>query len=133
MTESADLQTILRRISSIENKIDSLDQTTNFALRSEEEKHQETIDKIFGKSKIRAQIYICVDGINKLKDIGEHLHIKSPNIYPEITILKEEGLIFPSSSDSGVIYSKTALENSFRISKYLMEKFHLDKNGLSIG
>lgn len=48
-TEDRDQQ-ILRRLANIEHKIDSLEQTTAFALRADAERHFESVKKIFGNS-----------------------------------------------------------------------------------
>jgi hypothetical protein len=61
-TEDRDQQ-ILRRLANIQHKIDSLEQTTAFALRADADKHVESVRKIFGKSKKRVQVYLAL-GLN---------------------------------------------------------------------
>jgi hypothetical protein len=55
-------QQILNRLSKIEHKVDSLEQTTAFALRADAEKHSASVWEIFKKSKRRAQVYLAADG-----------------------------------------------------------------------
>ena len=129
MNEKNEEQSVLRRITSIEKRVISLEQTTNFSLRADELKHHETVNKIFGNSKIRAQIYLCVDGIKNVSQISGFLNKIINNVSVELKKLKDEELLYISSNENGIVYSKTSLDKSFRISKYLMNKFQLDKNG----
>jgi hypothetical protein len=64
-------QQILHRLAHIEHKVDSIDEKNAFALRAEAEKHQETVRKIFGKSKRRAQIYLAADGTRGVVEIAQ--------------------------------------------------------------
>ena len=59
LTEDRDQQ-ILRRLSNIEHKVDSLDQTTAFALRADAKRHFQTAKEIF-RGKRRAQVYLAAN------------------------------------------------------------------------
>jgi hypothetical protein len=123
-------QQILHRLAHIEHKVDSIDETNAFALRAEAEKHQETVRKIFGKSKRRAQIYLAADGTRGVVEIGQHLGIKTPNVSPELRILKEEGLLeIVDASGRQDFWAKKTIDKTLRISKYLCEQYNLTSDG----
>jgi len=86
-------QQILSRLAHIEHKVDSIDETNAFALRAEADKHRETVKKIFKRSKRRAQVYLAADGTRGVVQIAQHLGMKTPNVSPQLRILKEEGLL----------------------------------------
>jgi DNA-binding transcriptional ArsR family regulator len=113
-------QQVLSRLARIEHKVDSLDQTTAFALRADSAKHQESIREIFGTSARRAQVYVAADGHKTVQQIASHLKMKAPNVSKELGILKTEGLLeLTSTSAAGDVYSKKAVEKTLRISKFL--------------
>jgi hypothetical protein len=123
-------QQILHRLAHIEHKVDSIDETNAFALRAEAEKHQETVRKIFGKSKRRAQVYLAADGTRGVVEIGQHLGIKTPNVSPELRILKEEGLLeIVDASGRQDFWAKKTIDKTLRISKYLCEQYNLTSDG----
>jgi DNA-binding transcriptional ArsR family regulator len=124
-----DLQ-ILSRLAHIEHKVDSIDETNAFALRAEADKHKETVKKIFKRGKRRAQVYLAADGTRGVVEIAQHLRMKSPNVSPQLRILKEEGLLelidAPGRRD---IWAKKAIDRTLRISKYLCEEYGLNPDG----
>jgi len=123
-------QQILRRLSNIEFKVESLDQTTAFAMKSDYEKHISTIKKIFGNSKVRAQAYLAADSNRTVNDISELLNKKMPNISPELSNLQNEGLLEVIEKDgSNIYYGKKKIEKILSISKFLMNKFNLNIDG----
>lgn len=123
-------QQILHRLAHIEHKVDSIDETNAFALRAEAEKHQETVRKIFGKSKRRAQIYLAADGTRGVVEIGQHLGVKTPNVSPDLRILKEEGLLeIVDASGRQDFWAKKTIDKTLRISKYLCEQYNLRPDG----
>ncbi|HZH33011.1 MAG TPA: hypothetical protein VEY11_19745 [Pyrinomonadaceae bacterium] len=124
-------QQILSRLSNLEHKVDSLDQTTAFALRGDEEKHLKTIDKIFGTSKRRVQVYLAVNGHRGVQELAEHLSMKRQNVGTDLQRLDVEGLIEIRSTQGGkAIYAKKAVDRSLRISKILQARFNLNPSGL---
>jgi DNA-binding transcriptional ArsR family regulator len=124
-------QQILSRLARIEHKIDSIEQTNAFALRAEAEKHFETVRKIFGKSKRRAQVYLAANGARTVQEIADHLGMKYQNVSRELAALLQEGLTEIIDSQGGAnIWSKKAVDRSLRISQFLQEKFFLTSSGL---
>jgi hypothetical protein len=123
-------QQILHRLAHIEHKVDSIDETNAFALRADAEKHEETVKKIFGKSKRRAQVYLAADGTRGVVEIGQHLGIKTPNVSPDLRILKEEGLLeIVDASGRQDFWAKKTIDTTLRISKYLCEQYNLTSDG----
>lgn len=123
-------QQILSRLAHIEHKVDSIDETNAFALRAEEEKHKGTLDKIFKKGKRRAQIYLAADGTRGVEEIARHLGMKTPNVSPQLRILREQGLLeLVDASGRRDIYAKKTIDRSLRISMHLREKYNLMPNG----
>ena len=82
-------QQILNRLATIEHKVDSLDQTTAFALRADFEKHAAEVQKIFKKSSRRAQIYLAADGTRSVEEIARHLRMMRQNVGRELRLLAE--------------------------------------------
>ena len=123
-------QQILSRLAHIEHKVDSIDETNAFALRAEADKHKETVKKIFRHGKRRAQVYLAADGVRGVVEIGRHVGMKTPNVSPQLRILKEEGLLelvdAPGRRD---IWAKKAIDRTLRISKYLCEEYDLNPDG----
>src|SRR5260370_2422414 len=123
-------QQILHRLAHIEHKVDSIDETNAFALRAEAEKHQETVRKIVGNSKRRAQVYLAADGTRGVVEIAQHLRIKQPNVSPDLRILKEEGLLeIVDSSGRQDFWAKKIIDKTLRISKYLRDQYNLQSDG----
>lgn len=123
-------QQILHRLAHIEHKVDSIDETNAFALRAEAEKHQETVRKIFGKSKRRAQIYLATDGTRGVVEIAQHLGMKQPNVSPDLRILKEEGVLeIVDASGRQDFWARKTIDKTLRISKYLCELYNLRPDG----
>jgi len=123
-------QQILSRLSVIEHKVDSLDQTTAFALRADSGKHFDEVKKIFKRSLRRAQIYLAVNGVRGVEEIAHHLKMKRQNVGPELRNLGDEGLLEIVGCDGGRdIWAKKAVDRTLRISKYLCEEFSLGKDG----
>lgn len=124
-------QQILRRLANIEHRIDSLDQTTAFALRADAERHFETVRAIFKKSKRRVQVYLAANGERSVQNIAELLDMKPPNVSRELTILQEEGLLEVIENEGGETYwSKKPIDRTIRISNLLQKEYDLDKDGL---
>lgn len=125
-------QQILRRLSNIEHKVDSLEQTTAFALRADADRHFGTVKTIF-RGQRRAQVYLAANGRRSVNDIGSLLTMKGPNVSSELTKLAEEGLLEVLEKDGGTKYwGKKAVDRNLRISKFLMETYHLDRNGIPV-
>jgi DNA-binding transcriptional ArsR family regulator len=123
-------QQILSRLSKIEHKVDSIDQTQAFALRAESEKHVATIKKIFGSGKRRAQIYLAADGSRGVEDIAAHLGMKPQNVGPELRVLREEGMLeltdTPGRRD---VWTRKQIDRALRINIFLRNEFDLSEDG----
>lgn len=123
-------QQILSRLAKIQHKVDSLEQTTAFALRADSEKHFASAKQIFKTSKRRAQVYLAADGQRSVQEIGAHLGMKRQNVGSDLKILGDEGLLEIVDEVAGKdIWAKTALDKSLRISKFLCKEFELDGDG----
>jgi len=123
-------QQILSRLARIEHKVDSLEQTTAFALRADEDKHFASVKAIFRNSKRRAQVYLAANGSRSVQQIADHLHMKRQNVGPELSTLAQEGLLELSESHSGQdIWAKKPLDRTLRITKFLQKEFSLTSDG----
>lgn len=123
-------QQILSRLSKIEHKVDSLEQTTAFALRAEAEKHFASIKQIFKRGKRRAQIYLAANGVLGVQEIAKHLNMKTPNVSPELKLLAEEGLIkIVDTAGNRDIWAKNPIDRTLRISRFLQEEYSLGPDG----
>jgi DNA-binding MarR family transcriptional regulator len=124
-------QQILRRLANIEHRVDSLDQTTAFALRADEERHQMTVKNIFGSSKRRAQVYLATNGERSVNAIAEFLGLQAPNVSRELTFLQKEGLLEVIEIEGGETYwSKKPIDRTIRISSFIQKQYDLNKDGL---
>lgn len=127
-------QQILNRLAKIEHKVDSLEQTTAFALRAEASKHSESVRAIFKKSKRRAQVYLAANGVRSVQQIAKYLGMKGPNVSPELKLLKEEGLIKIVDTSGGYdIWAKNPIDHTLRISRILQEEYSLQPDGKPLG
>ena len=123
-------QQILNRLAKIEHKVDSLEQTTAFALRAEADKHFASAKSIFGSSIRKAQIYLAADGMKSVQEIANHLSMKRQNVGPELKKLSDEGLLEIIDTAGGRdIWSKKPIDRTLRISKFLTKEFNLNNDG----
>jgi len=126
-------QQILNRLARIEHKVDSLEQTTAFALRAESEKHFNSVKKIFGRSMRKAQVYLAVDGRKGVQELANYLHMKRQNVGPELRYLATEGLLEVIDTHAGKdIWGKKPVDRTLRITKFLEEEFNLGHDGLQM-
>jgi hypothetical protein len=124
-------QQILDRLSKIEHKVDSIEQTNAFALRAEADKHFAEVKKIFGRSLRRAQVYLAADGVRSVQDIAEHLKMKRQNVGPDLKHLGDEGILeLIDSHGNRDIWAKKPVDRTLRISSFLSREFGLQSNGL---
>jgi len=73
-------QQILSRLAKIQHKVDSLEQTTAFALRADSDRHKASAKQIFKNSKRRAQVYLAADGQRSVQEIAAHLRKPIQNV-----------------------------------------------------
>lgn len=124
-------QQILGRLAKIEHKVDSLEQTSAFALRADADRHFAEVKKIFGSSKRRAQVYLAADGSLSVQEIAAHLGMQRQNVGPDLKHLAVEGLLELTDSDGNQdIWAKKPVDRTLRITKFLCEEFQLQPNGL---
>ncbi|WP_395848323.1 MarR family transcriptional regulator [Cystobacter fuscus] len=123
-------QQILSRLSKIEHKVDSIEQTNAFALRAEEEKHFGTVKRIFKDSKRKAQVYLATDGVRGVQEIAAFLGMKRQNVSAALKALEEEGLLEIRDGTGGrTVWNKKSLDKSLRISRFLTGEFGLESSG----
>lgn len=124
-------QQILNRLARIEHKVDSLEQTTAFALRADEERHFESVKKIFKRSERKAQVYLAANGERSVNEIATHLGIPYQNVSRVLAALQSEGLVEVFEADGGATYwGKTPLDKTLRITVFLMSDYSLGPDGL---
>ena len=124
-------QQILSRISRIEHRVDSIDQTQAFALRAEADKHFATVMKIFGRSERRAQVYLAANGHRGVEEIAKHLRMQRQNVGPELALLRDEGMLEITDTSGGKdIWGKKAIDRTLRITPFLRDEFSLGPDGL---
>jgi DNA-binding MarR family transcriptional regulator len=127
-------QQILSRLSNIEHKVESIDETNAFALRAEEAEHQKTVKTIFKSGRRRAQVYLAADGSRGVVEIARHLGMKTPNVSPQLKALKYEGLLeivdAPGRQD---FWAKKPIDRTLRITQYLCKEYNLRPDGRSNG
>jgi DNA-binding transcriptional ArsR family regulator len=118
-------------LANIEHRVDSLDQTTAFALRADAPRHFESVNVIFGKSKRRVQVYLAANGERSVQNIAGLLDMKQPNVSKELKILQQEGLLEVSENEGGETYwCKKPIDRTIRISSLLQKAYDLNKDGL---
>ena len=126
-------QQILNRLSRIEHKVDSLEQTTAFALRAEADKHFASVVAIFKNGARRAQIYLAADGSRGVQEIAEHLKMKRQNVGRDLKVLQYEGLLeLTDSTDGRDIWTKKPIDRTLRISHFLRSEYSLGGDGLAL-
>ncbi len=125
-------QQILNRLSKIEHKVDSIDQTQAFALRAEAEKHFTVVKQIFKNGKRRAQIYLAANGSRGVEEIAKHLGMQRQNVGPELKILGSEGMLEIKDTAGGRdIWGKKQIDHSLRINQFLQKEYCLGPDGRS--
>lgn len=129
-TEGRDQQ-ILRRLANIEHRIDSLEQTTAFALRAEADRHYESVKAIFGQSRRRVQVYLAATGQRSVQEIADLLDMQQSAVSRELGNLQREGLLEVLEQEGGRHYwGKKQIDRTIRISRHLMNEYQLDEDGL---
>lgn len=123
-------QQILSRLSKIQHRVDSIEQTTAFVLRADKDKHENSLREIFKNGKRRAQVYLAADGARSVQEIAEHLGMKRPNVSRDLGLLAQEGLLEISNTAGGRDYwSKKPIDHTIRITRFLCKEFSLNKDG----
>lgn len=124
-------QLILDRLAKIEHKVDSIEQTSAFALRPDAAKYFDEVKKIFRYGLRRAQVYLAADGARSVQDIAQHLSMKRQNVGRDLKRLGAEGMLeLVDSRGNRDIWAKKPLDRSLRIGPYLCEEYSLQPSGL---
>lgn len=124
-------QQVLSRLSKIEHRVDSIDQTQAFALRAEADKHFNTVKAIFKHGKRRAQIYLAANGNRSVEEIAEHLDMKRQNVGRELKVLGEEGMLeIKDTIGHRDVWGKKAVDRTLRITQFLRSEYSLSSDGL---
>lgn len=123
-------QQILNRLARIEHRVDSIDQTSAFALRADAKRHMEEVKKIFRRGSRRAQVYLAANGSRGVIEIAAHLDMQRQNVGPDLKILGDEGLLgIVDVSGGRDIWAKKPIDQTLRISRYLCEEYGLSLDG----
>ncbi len=130
-TEDRDQQ-ILRRLSSLEQKVGSIDHTTAFGFRANADQSMQLVKKVF-RGKRRAQVYLAANSQRDVNEIARLLGMKRPNVSRDLLALKAEDFLEVIQKDGGKAYwGKMAIDRTLKISRFLMKQFELDKNGIPL-
>lgn len=123
-------QQILSRLAHIQHKVESIDETNAFALRADAGKHLVTIDRIFGRSIRRAQVYLAADGTRGVNEIAAHLHVLRQAVGRELKSLGEEGVLEIVSEEGGQdIWAKKSIDHTLQITRHLQKVRGLRADG----
>jgi len=121
---------ILEKLIRIDNRTDSMRHSLDWLVRANEPQLKETLIKAFGRSKVRVQVYLALDGQKNVNDLAKGLGLVRENVSREIAWLRKKGLIEPIDADGrGTIYKRTQLDSIIHLSEELAHVFRLDKRG----
>ena len=124
---------ILEKLIKLDNRTDSMRHSLDWLVRANEPQLKEALIKAFGKSAVRVQVYLALDGRKNVNDVAKGLDLVPANVSREIAWLKKKGLIAPIDADGrGTIYKKTQLDSIIHLSEDLARLFELDKHGRPI-
>jgi len=123
---------ILEKLIKLDNRTDSMRHSLDWLVRASEPQLKEALIKAFGKSAVRVQVYLAVDGRKNVNDVAKALGLVRENVSREIAWLKKKELIAPIDADGrGTIYKKTQLDSIIHLSEDLARLFEFDKHGRS--
>lgn len=129
MIEMADPK-ILEKLIRIDNRTDSMRHSLDWLVRANEPQLKETLIKAFGRSAVRVQVYLALDGKKNVNDLAKALELVREAVSREIAWLIKKGLITPIDADGrGTIYKRTQLDSIIHLSEELAGLFDLDKHG----
>jgi predicted transcriptional regulator len=123
-------QQILNRLAKIQRKVDSIEQTTAFALRADKSRQEGSLKEIFKNGKRLAQVYLAADGTRSVQEVADHLGMKRPNVSRPLSQLHVEGLLEILDTIGGKDYwGKTPIDRTIRITPLLCDMFNLSRDG----
>jgi DNA-binding transcriptional ArsR family regulator len=122
---------ILSRLGEIEHKVDSLGQTSAFALRMDKERLSVEVKQVFKDSKRKAQVYLAANGQRAVGEIAAHLGIKRQHVGRALKVLAEESLlkVFPEGGRD--VWYKLPVDQTIGISRFLMREYSLNADGMA--
>lgn len=121
---------ILEKLIRIDNRTDSMSHSLDWLVRASEPQLKETLIKAFGKSMVRVQVYLALDGKRNVNDLAKALGLVREAVSREIAWLRKKGLIEAIDADGrGTIYRRAQLDSIIRLSDDLARTFNLDKYG----
>ncbi len=122
---------ILSRLGEIEHKVDSLGQTSAFALRVDKDRLFAEVKQVFKDSKRKAQVYLAANGRRAVGEIADHLGMKRQNVGRELKVLSEESLlkVFPEGGRD--VWYKLPVDQTIGISRFLMREYQLNADGMA--
>ena len=121
---------ILEKLIRIDNRTDSMRHSLDWLVRANEPQLKDTLVAAFGKSKVRVQVYLALDGKKNVNDLAQALRLVRENVSRELAWLKKKGLIEPIDADGrGTIYKRAQLDSIIHLSEQLAQQFGLDKHG----
>lgn len=122
MTESPKLH---KEIVTIKSDIKDIKTTQELEILLNRERYIRYVEKVIGKSKERARIFLAVNGIRTLKEIAKITGIKPQNVSRSKKILEAYHLIY-RLPDSG-IYAKPRWIRILNIDEYIRQKFNIEE------
>ncbi|RLF93524.1 hypothetical protein DRN52_06365 [Thermococci archaeon] len=120
MPESLELH---KEIIMMKKDIEDIKITQELKIRQDRDKYIEYVDKVIGRSKERALVFLAVNGTRRLKEIAERTNLKPQNVSRSKKILEKSGLIY-KLPDSG-IYAKPRWVQILHIDEYIRKKFDI--------
>jgi len=112
---------MFNEIKKIRFRMDALDSGQEMIVRANKSTLLEELMPEFKKSGQKSKVLLAVNNERTLKQIADAVNMKAPNVTPQITWLRENGLveINKALSGSSSIYRKTRAERILGITKQL--------------
>ena len=124
---------ILERLIRIDNRTDSMQHSLAWLVRANEPELKQALVQAFGKSVVRAQVYVALDSKKNINELADALGLVRPNVSRELAWLKKKGLIDPVDADGvGTVYKRSQLDSIIHLAEELARRFQLDKEGRPI-
>ena len=121
MAESPELH---KEIVTIKVDIKDIKATQELEVLLNKERYIKYVEKVIGKSRERARVFLAVNGARTLKEISEITGIKLQNVSRSKKILEAHHLIY-RLPDSG-IYAKPRWVRILNIDEYIRQKFNIE-------
>lgn len=116
MTESSELH---EKVDKILQRVESMDNFMPWLIKPQAKQILTEMTDYFKKQIAIAKVFLQIDGIKTVSNIGEQLNMKIPNVSREIAKLRDMGLIEPKTVGNTTIYQKTKIDKVIGLSKSL--------------